>query len=440
MLKAAIDPGNANSALRDMMKEAGVEIFSNVTIQSVLKDGQKITGLKLANGAVYSGNQFVDSTVNAELAQMAGVKKLTGYAGLGLPNSELATTLIFETQGISIQKLQEIELSYLKRFTDGDALGQQWIDIAAGNDPSLAQFLRKSLKKEDGTLNTMDVGTDYIDIPSQALSIAYHSFRNIKQSLLDSEIVFDNANIALLSGTRMSWNCLLFRADAAQAEALARSGAKPTSDMLNEIKFVTQWFGSLGATAVRAAPEIYIRHAGNIVDAVEPLSGAQMMAGGVPNSQALGTFGYAFDARGEIKGLWERAGDVGIGKFASKHPFKSPLTNIGMRHALIKSVPNLAVVSPASGFDGYASTVGRIIEFNAAVGQGVGIAAAIARLNGKNLADITNEEVQAVLIQTNKLSKIYGQHDAIETASLTNFERRMFDISLATPMGFDSIA
>ena len=437
VLRVAIDPGNATSALRDMMSEAGVSILSNAKLKSVLKEGQKITGVELTNGAVFTGKHFVDSTVNAELAQLAGVKKLTGYAGLGLPVSELATTLVFETQGISPQNLKDIELSYLKRLTNpNDAEAQQWINVAAGKDPSLAQYLRDSLTRSYGRLNTMDIGSDYIDIYSRALSIAYHSFRGIKHFLPESGVVFDNANIALLPGDRMIWNCLLFYTDAAQAEALARNGGKPTVAMLNEIKSVTQWFGSLGATLVQAAPELYIRHAGNIVGAVDSLSGAQMIAGGVPNSEAIGTFTYAFDARGGINGMWKRASEVGIRKFA----FKNPLLNVGMRHALIKSVPNLAVISPASGFDGCASTVGRIVEFNVAVAQGIGIAAAIAHLSGRNLADIANEEVRAVLLQTDKLSKIYGKYDPVETSSMSNFEQRMFDVSLAIPVGFDSIA
>ena len=411
VLRVAIDPGNATSALRDMMSEAGISILSNAKLKSVLKEGQKITGVELTNGAVFAGKHFIDSTVNAELAQLAGVKKLTGYAGLGLPVSELATTLVFETQGISPQNLKDIELAYLKRLTNpNDAEAQQWINVAAGKDPSLAQYLRDSLTGSYGRLNTMDIGSDYIDIYSRALSIAYHSFRGIKHFLPESGVVFDNANIALLPGDRMIWNCLLFYTDAAQAEALARNGGKPTPAMLNEIKSVTQWFGSLGATLVQAAPELYIRHAGNVVGAVDSLSGAQMIAGGVPNSEAIGTFSYAFDARGGINGMWKRASEVGIRKFA----FKNPLLNVGMRHALIQSVPNLAVISPASGFDGCASTVGRIVEFNVAVAQGIGIAAAIAHLSGRNLADIANEEVRAVLLQTDKLSKIYGKYDPLE--------------------------
>ncbi|HEY9639135.1 MAG TPA: FAD-dependent oxidoreductase [Coleofasciculaceae cyanobacterium] len=436
VVKVAIDPGNANMALRQMMSEAGVDILSNAKIDAVLKDGQKIAGLQLSRGETFLGKQFIDSTVNAELAQRAGVKKLPGFASLGLPNSELSVTLVFETQGLSPQTLQAIELSYLKRLNNpADAEAQQWLNIAAGSDASLAQMLRNSLTRAYGQLNTLDIGTDYIDVYSRALSIAYHSFRGTKHYLPESKAILDNPNIAVLPGNRLFWNALLFFVDATQAEVLARNGAKPTAEMLKEFGWIEKWLKSLGATSVKVAPELYIRHAGNIVGAVEPLSGAQMIAGGVSANQALGTFGYMFDTRGGIVGLWQRATNVGVKKFA----FKAPLLNVGMRHALIKNVPNLAVISPASGFEGSASAVGRIVEFNVAVGQGVGIAAAIALLNNRNLSEITNEEVRNVLAQTGKLSKTYGKYDPAETSSMSDFEKRMFDVSLATPVDFDEL-
>ncbi|HEY9631132.1 MAG TPA: FAD-dependent oxidoreductase [Coleofasciculaceae cyanobacterium] len=432
--KVALDPGNANMTLREMMGEAGVDILSHAKVASVVKQADKITGLQLARGETFLGKQFIDSTVNGELAQLAGIKKLPGYASLGLPRSELSVTLVFEIEGLNPQTLKNLELAYLRRFTNpADAEAQKWLNLASGGDASLAQYLRNTLTRAYGQLNTMDVGTDYIDVYSRAFPIAYHAFRGLKHYLPESKVVFDNPNIAVLPGNRMFWNGLLFFVDAAQAETLARNGAKPTAEMLKEMTYVERWLKGHGATSVKAAPELYIRHAGNIVGAVQPLSGAQMVAGGVSSSEALGTFGYHFDTRGGILGLWERATDVGVKKFA----FKAPLLNVGMRHTFLKDISNLAVISPASGFTGSASAVGRIVEFNVAVGQGVGIAAAIALLNNRNLSDITNEEVHNVLVQTGRLPKIYGKYDGSETSSMGDFEKRMYDVSLATPVDFD---
>ena len=77
----------------------------------------------------------------------------------------------------------------------------------------------------------------------------------------------------------------------------------------------------------------------------------------------------------------------------------------------MRDVPNLAVISPASGFEGYAASTGRIVEFNCAVGQGIGIASVLALLGNRNLNEISNQEVRNILESTARLSKIYGQPD-----------------------------
>jgi hypothetical protein len=99
--------------------------------------------------------------------------------------------------------------------------------------------------------------------------------------------------------------------------------------------------------------------------------------------------------------------------------------NIGIRHALMKDVPNLAVISPASGFEGYACSAGRIVEYNVGVGQGVGIAATIALATGKDLAQITNTEVRQVLAATGRLPKIYGQTYLADAQALAEFEQNV---------------
>ena len=84
-----------------------------------------------------------------------------------------------------------------------------------------------------------------------------------------------------------------------------------------------------------------------------------------------------------------------------------------------------AVVSPGSGFDGYACAAGRIIEFNVGVGQGLGIAAAIAIKNKTTLADISNLDVRKCLIATGKLTKIFGFDYKVEAQRLREFEIAM---------------
>ncbi len=419
----ALDSGKADAALRKMLSEADTDIISRIEIRSVLINNSKIAGILLNNGTTFLAKQFIDCTVNAELAKAAGANKLQGFGTFGLPESELPVTLTFETQGLTMTRLKQVELDYLKRLTDPkDVQAQKFIQIAAGADPNLMAWFKKDLLDDKGQLKTMHVGSDHIDVRCKALSIVYHAFRGKQFVLSKSGAIFDAANIAILPGGRLSWNALLCSVTGSQAEAIARSGAKPTPEILEEMTFVDRFMKSLGATSVRPAKELYIRHAGNVTGVVEPLSGARMLEGGTFKDDAIGTFGYALDVRGGIEGLGLKAHAQG---FPSISFHKSPLFNIGIRHALLKSVPNLAVVSPASGFDGYACAAGRIVEFNVAVGQGVGIAAALAITTNRDLATISNLEVRQVLKAIGKEPIIYGKSYALEATNLRDFETSM---------------
>jgi hypothetical protein len=160
---------------------------------------------------------------------------------------------------------------------------------------------------------------------------------------------------------------------------------------------------------------------------VQPLDGADMLMSGVPSNEALGTFGYHFDVRGGIKGIADRAYANGF----SQVSFPLPVYNVGFQHALIKSVRNLAVVSPGSGFTGMAPASGRIVEYNSGVGQALGIAAAIALLKNKNLADVTNREVRQVLGDTKRLPRIFGIPKIAEASRLGEFESALGNVFVA---------
>jgi hypothetical protein len=416
----ALNPKNANLALRQMLQEVRSNILSNAEIKSVIKEGNQISIVELVRGEFYKAKHFIDCTVNAELAQFAGVNKLKGFETFGLPDSELSVTLTFQTKGLTVDRLKRIEYEYLEGFTNpANTQFQNLVNIAAGNNSEYADYLRQNLTDENGNLKTMYAGKDYIDVRSKALSIAYHSFRGTPLSLQTSGSILDNGNIAILNDNTLSWNALLFDVNATQAETLARNKALPTSAMGKEMEFVNKWFKNIGATEVVAASELYIRHAGNITGAVEPLRGAEMLAGGVAENEALGSFGYHFDIRGGVAGLINRSSEKGLQKPSLHLP---PLFNFGIQHALVKDVPNLAVISPASGFIGYACSAGRIVEFNCGVGQGVGIGIGIALSENRNLAGISNVEVREVLVDTQRLPKIYGVSYIEQARELDVFE------------------
>ncbi|MGC9502797.1 FAD-dependent oxidoreductase [Baaleninema sp.] len=435
----ALDPQAADSALRRMLSEVGAYVLSHIEIDRVLKTGNRISGIHLTRGDTYFAQQFIDATVNAELAQAAGVEKLSGFATFGLPEAELPVTLCFQTHGLSLARLKQVEASYFKHLTTpGNSIGKYWFKAASGGNDSLANWLRQSLTDAEGNWLTLYSDRDFVDVRSRALSIAYHGHRNKPFSLKNTGFLFDNGNIAVLSNDRLSWNSLLFFVTGTEAETLARNDAKPTPAMLQEFQNLRRWFQHyLGARDVTPAPELYIRHAGNVTGVVSPLSGAKMLEGGVDVGEALGTFGYHFDVRGGIEGLGRKASEKG---YQSISVHTKPLFNIGIGHAQIRDLPNLAVVSPASGFEGYASAAGRIVEFNVGVGQGVGIAAALALRQGRPLAEIANSEVRDVLKRQQKLPKVFGIAQPEFAEFLQTFEKTLAPEKLPRPTGLVDIA
>ena len=410
----ALDWQKASGTLRAMLSDEGIDLLDRVRLGSVRKTGQRLDAIELVRGETYTAKQWIDSTVQGELARAAGATMTQGFGYFGLPESTLPITLVFETQGLSVDRLRTIEQAAIARFLDpNDATANQYLRTAAtGPDGQVdwgkIQYWRSRMRDGNGNPMTFYQSPDAIDVRCPALSILYHAYRRTKLDLETSKAIIDTPNIAVLPGGRLSWNSLLGFVTGSEADAIARDSSLPPAWLLREAQFVKLWLENLGASSVTFAPELYVRYAGSLVDAVQPLSGAQMLAGGVSSAEALGTFSYRFDVRGGIPDL----GAVAATKGYSTLGFLTavvPTLNFGIRHAFSKQIANVALVSPASGYAGIAPAAGRIVELNAGVGQGVGIAAGIALASGRELTAIANREVVQVQTSTGTQPKIYGQ-------------------------------
>lgn len=433
VVEVGLDWRKGDRALREMLLEAGVDIVDQAKISRVQKTGDRLLSITTDDGDTFQAKQFIDSTVNAGLLQRAQGLTVRGFGTLGLPDSALPVSLVFETQGLTVDFLRRAEAGWIQRFCNPkDTEAQKYLSIAAGGDPKRVQWFISRMQDSAGRPMTMVVGPDYIDVRCHVLSVLYHAYRGTAWNLEQTKFILDSPNIAVLPGGRMSWNALLCFVTANEAEALAQNAGLPTARMQQEVEHVSRWLKSFGQQiAVTPAHELYIRYAGSMVDPIHPFSGAQMLAGGLPTREALGTFCYKFDVRGGIPGLGKKA----LAKNHKSLQFLAepvPVFNYGIRHAISKSVPNVAVVSPASGYFGIAPAAGRIVELNAGVGQGLGIAAAIAIQGGRNLADVTNVEVNQILKTRGQLPTIYGIGQAL-SQKFADFEKDMFPNPLPIP-------
>ncbi|TAD76293.1 MAG: FAD-dependent oxidoreductase [Oscillatoriales cyanobacterium] len=435
VVEVGLDWRRGDRALREMLSEAGVQIVDRAKMTQAVKEGNRLVAIRTDDGDTFRAKQFIDSTVNAWLLQAAGGGKVAGFGTLGLPNAALPVSLIFETQSLTVDFLRRAEASWIQRFCNpSDTQAQQYLNIAAGGDPRRVQWFTSRMRNAAGQPMTMIVGPDYIDVRCHVLSILYHAYRGTSWDLEKTKFILDSPNIAVLPGGRLSWNALLCFVTAPEAEALARNAGLPTERMKQEVEQVARWMKGFGQQiTVTPAHELYIRYAGGMTDPINPLPGAQMLAGGVPATEALGTFGYKFDVRGGIPGLGQKAIDKGFKslQFLSE---PVPVFNFGIRHAISKTVPNLAVVSPASGYFGIAPAAGRIVELNVGVGQGLGVAAAIALHQNRTLADVTNLEVRQTLKNRGKLTKVYGLGQTY-VKEFASFEKTLFPKELPLPDG-----
>lgn len=403
----ALDRTRADKAFHQALQKAGVKVIGNVQVQSVQTQGNKVQSLTTAENGIFAAKYFIDSTQGGKLAEMAGVRIYKGFEAMGLPNSSLALGLVFEVYGMDIDQLKTLEDKMIDRFLDqNDLEAQRWLEVASGGSLGLRQQIVSSFHTPNGIGSIYQSTKDSADVRSSALGAAFHGMNGLVYDLRKSGVKLDRANIAILPD-HLSFNSMIFYADAKTSRNLSLTGAKPTPEMLAFGKKVQDFYKSLGAWDVKLMSELYIRSAGHITKSVDDLTATEMAMGGVSDSEALGTFSYHLDVRGGITGIGELATRLGIEKL-NIH-MDMPTFNYGFRHTIPVERNNLAVLSPASGFGGLGIAAGRIVEFNISVGEGLAIAIAKAIEEKRSLTSITNQEVRKAF---NYTPLIYGRRSS----------------------------
>ncbi len=390
----ALDRNAASRNFSAALDRADIDIIGSVNLGTVQTAGSVLCSFT-ASGKTYSAQQFVDASQSGELAAASGVGMMQGLEALGFPDSALSMGLMVDLYGVSVEQFKGMEAELIQRYFDpADVSAQRWLTVASGGDAQKRRDLLLSLIDYHRQPKLLYQGTsDSADVRSLAFSILVHGYIGQEYDLKSSGFLFDRANIAVLDD-RLSFNALLFYADSTTAQQLSRSGSVPTAQMNAIAQEVKTLMEKIGVPRVEIMPELYIRNAGQITNPVDELSATLMAAGGIPASEALGTFGYHLDDRGGIEGLDEEVEDSVLRLFNFEN---MPVFNYGFRHTLPQEKENLAVLGPASGFGGLGTTAGRIVELNVSVGEGLAIAIAKAIDEDRSLQTITNDEVRQAL-------------------------------------------
>lgn len=72
------EPHVAEAVFDDMVREAGVMVYTNELLASVVKQGSQIIAARMSNGDIFRAKEFIDASYTGDLMAMAGVSYTVG--------------------------------------------------------------------------------------------------------------------------------------------------------------------------------------------------------------------------------------------------------------------------------------------------------------------------------------------------------------------------
>lgn len=390
--ESCVDAPHADLAIRQMLDEAGITVISDAQLIPRVENGEiQYTEVKNRKLRLVA-DSYIDATQQAELGVAAGMPYYTGFESQDakLSDETLSVSIVPVIRGLTIDEIYAIEQDIQ---TDAVLMNKIEDSIVQKNGEKGANFILQNFER-----SIYQPYRDGYIVLSAALGGAYHLQHNIPLSW--EGFLFDKANVCVLEDGSLSWNGLLFKLPISDIRKIEQDRFQPTQDKIDRIKDFETWLqerSGKDSVRVEIPPEIYVRQSVNVREVVDPLSGQEILQGGTDLDKSIGSFSYDFDFRGGVKGL-----------SISVPPL--PIFNFGIEHTLAKNIKNLAIVGRSSGYEGIAVSVGRINTVNTYQGQGVGVAAALAKQWEVPLNTITSTETrQALESLTGLTTQFYGR-------------------------------
>ncbi|GAB5603829.1 hypothetical protein FJNA_23550 [Thermus sp. FJN-A] len=321
--EASFDVRRAEEVLLALLREAGVELRLEASLDRVEVEGGSLT-LLATPGGTYQAPYFVDASDTAELAFRAGAGFTWGREDTGLDGRSMAATLVFRLEGVPWGAVF-LALNYegQVRRTGAGAWGKSgwgFGDLVRGYAPS-------------------DPGR--------------YALRGLNLSRQDDGSLLVNA--LLLFGVE---------GDPLGLERLRREAALEAERVVAYLREKDPLvFGTARLGGV--APALYLRETRHL-RALYRLRAEEVLLGrNFPDAVALG--GYPMDGQayypGETPYLLGTPAPYGV-------PFRTLVP---------QEVKNLLVVSQAAGFDSVAAFSARVVPLQMALGEAAGVAAALLR-------------------------------------------------------------
>ncbi len=429
LIRVALNPDAAHRELLAMLREATIPVYSGVEAivdldesgcpASVLLNALPLAGNPLSlmlnaedtaylnaplpeNGLCLNPTILIDSTPDADIMRALGLPYIIGLGGLlGDSQNFLGVSPVFRIANVSVEALQTYEAGLRAQ---PNVLSTLATALPFHTPEQRAELVtRPTYAPED---------SDYLDILNPLIGIDYHCWRHGDPATYpDAGILIDGGNISRLKDGTLGFNGLVAQASALDLSlddllALSQDGHCPLA-LLAELDFVERYLrqhcGFTDATVL--APEsLYVRQTVTLL-AKENMTARDAIAGGVPPEAAVGTFSYWLDLRGtQLTRLYP---DTHLPK---------PVFNVGLSVALppepvslqedvddfitLPRLQNIAFVGRSAGFSPLGQGTGRIVQHNAMLGEGLGIAAALAISSNVPLARIVDTampQIQTIL-------------------------------------------
>jgi len=391
LIRVALNPDKAHQVLTEMLTEANVDVYSGAEV-SLEMDAEGFPAratLQLPDKTLTVAPQVViDATPDADIARSLGIPYLVGLGGiLGEDQNFLGVSPVFRITGVSVEGLQAFEAGLRRKPVTPQILAE----ALPYHEPSLrAEYVTRP------TFAPADM--DYLDILNPLIGIDYHIWRHGNAvSYADAGIFIDGGNVSRLSDGSLGFNGLVAKADALDLDfedllALSQGGPIP-AELIDEMAYFERYLREVGGfTEAKVIPpeEMYVRQSVTLLSRGN-MTARKAIEGGVPVEKAVGTFSYWLDLRGTM--LWKH--------FPGEH-LPKPIFNVGLDVALPLApvFQNFAFVSRSAGYSPIGQGTGRIVQHNAMLGEGLGVAAALAVLSHTALTDIADNampQVQAIL-------------------------------------------
>lgn len=404
LVRVALNPDKAHQVLQEMLREADVEVISGVETQVEFNGSGFPEKAVLTQG---SENQtlfpqvVIDATPDADIARAAGVPYIQGLGGiLGAEQDFLGVSPVFRIAGLSVADFRLFE----ERLRQNPRLPEILEKALPYHPPELrAEYITRPTYAPDDQ--------DYLDILNPVIGVDYHVWRHgSPEGYADADIFIDGGNVSRLSDGSLGFNGLVAQAKALNLgleDLIAISQDGPIRAVLQaEMHHFERYLREVGGFAqVSVIPpeSLYVRQTVTLM-ARENMTARKAIEGGVSPEKGVGTFSYWLDLRGTQ--LWKL--------YPGEH-LPKPIFNVGLDVALpsCPKLQNFAFVGRSAGYSPIGQGTGRIVQHNALLGEGVGVAAALAALSSKPLAEIVDAEmpqVQAVLRERlGGLLKLEGQ-------------------------------